>query len=193
LYVYNAQTIRLIVNLTINDIVYATSSASLISDNQHELFFLYETRLDPNFVSIRICQMHFDIFQLKFDEIKCIKSLIIRCDALNLRIYGFTIQKDYMKSQKSLLFVSTDKGIVYTVFDMTNLSLVRDPVILNDTLNEGSIVMTSSGIVYYANKHENTIHEIYISRDFRMRYGKIIKSNAIKSPFGLIADECNHL
>lgn len=98
-----------------------------------------------------------------------------------------------MQTNKSLLFISTDIGIVYTVFDMKNATLFREPVVLNDTLNEGSVVVTSSGIVYYANKQENTIHEIYISRDFRTRYGKIIKSNAIKSPFGLISDECNHL
>ena len=64
---------------------------------------------------------------------------------------------------------------------------------MNDTSNEGSIVVSSSGTVYYSNKQEHTIYELIITRDFRIRYGKIIKSNAIRFPYGLIADECNHL
>ncbi|CAF5226001.1 unnamed protein product, partial [Rotaria magnacalcarata] len=56
-----------------------------------------------------------------------------------------------------------------------------------------NVVITSSGIIYYANKQEHTIHELRITQDFRMRYGKIVKSNGIKFPFGLMIDECNHL
>lgn len=193
LHVYNAHTVRLIVNLTTTNIVYATSCTSLTTDDRHDLFFVYETRLKSNLTSIRICQIYFDTIKLNFQDIKCIQTLNIHYELSDIRINGFTIKRDHAETKKSLLFISTDIGLVYAIFDTNTGSLIRDAIILNDTLNEGSVVTTSSGIVYYANKQEHTIHEIYITRDFRIRYGKIIKSNAIKSPFGLITDECNHL
>jgi hypothetical protein len=193
LHVYNTQTVRLIVNLTTTNIVYATSCISLLTNNRYELFFVYETRLESNLVSIRVCQMYFNIFKLNFEEKKCIQRLIIRCDTSDIRVNGFTIKRDHAGTNNSLLFISTNIGLICAIFNTNNGSLIREPIVLNDTLNEGSIVTTSSGIIYYANKQEHTIHEIHITRDFRVRYGKIIKSNAIKSPFGLITDECNHL
>jgi len=193
LHVYNAQTIRLIISIITPNIVYATSCISLSTNDRHDLFFVYETHLQPNIVSIRVCQIQFDIFNLNFQENKCIETLNIRCDIPDIRINGFTIKRDHIGTNKSLLFISTDIGLIYTIFDTNTGSLIREPIVLNDTLNEGSVVVTSSGIIYYANKQEHTIHEIYVTRDFRIRYGKIIKSNAIKSPFGLITDECNHL
>jgi hypothetical protein len=193
LHVYNAQTIRLIVNITTTNVVYATSCASLTTDDRHDLFFVYESRIKSNLVSIRVCEIRFDAFKFNFEEKKCINTLKIRCDTPDIRINGFTIKRDHADTKKSLLFVSTNIGLVYTIFDTQTGSLVREPIVLNDTLNEGSVVVTSSGVIYYANKQEHTIHEIHITRDFRIRYGKIIKSNAIKSPFGLITDECNHL
>jgi hypothetical protein len=193
LHVYNAQTVRLIVNLTTTNVVYATSCISLLTNDQYDLFFVYESRLKSNLVSIRVCQMHFDMIKLKFEDKKCIATLFIRCDKPDIRINGFTIKLNHAETTKSLLFISTDIGIIYAIFNTNTGSLIREPIILNETLNEGSIVVTSSDIIYYANKQEHTIHEIHITRDFRIRYGKIIKSNAIKSPYGLITDECNHL
>lgn len=193
LHVYNPHTIRLIVNLTTTDIIYATSSSSLTLDDRHDLFFVYETRLDVNYTTIRICQIQFDTLKLNFQEIKCIETLNIRNDISDIRVNGFTIKRNHADTKKSLLFISTDIGLIYAIFDTNTGLLFREPIILNDTLNEGSVVTTSSGIIYYANKQEHTIHEIHVTKDFRIRYGKIIKSNAIKSPFGLIADECNHL
>jgi hypothetical protein len=137
--------------------------------------------------------MYFDRINLKFQDKKCIDTLIIRCKKPDIRINGFTIKRDHAGTKNSVLFISTDIGLIYTIFNTKTGSLFREPVILNDTLNEGSIVVTSTGVIYYANKQEHTIHELHIIRDFRVRYGKIIKSNAIRAPFGLITDECSHL
>ncbi len=193
LHVYNAQTMHLIVNITTGNVVYATSCMSLTSDNLHALYFVSESRFKTKLVSIRVCQVGFNLIQLAFEEKKCIETLIIPCNTPDIRVNGFTIKRDHAGTKKSLLFVSTDIGLIYTIFNTTTGSLISEPIVLNETLNEGSVVVTSSGIVYYANKQEHTIHEIHITRDFRIKYGKIIKSNAIKSPFGLIADECDHL
>jgi hypothetical protein len=193
LHVYNARTVGLIVNLTTTDVVFATSCISLSSDDQHDLFFIYETHLEPNFVSLRICQVHFNRFKLIFEDKNCIETLKISGGKPDIRINGFAIKRDHAGTKKSILFISTDIGLIYTIFDTQTGSVTREIMIMNDTLTEGSIVVSSSGTVYYANKQEHTIYELLITRDFRLRYGKIIRSNAIKYPFGLITDECNHL
>ena len=193
LHVYNAQTVRLIVNLTATNVVYAASLPSLTADNLHELFFVSESRSPRKRILLRVCQVRFDRLKLNFEEKKCIQTLSINYNKTDIRINGFTIKRDHAGSKRSLLFISTDIGLIYSIFDTTTGSLIRQSTVLNDTLHEGSVVVTSSGIVYYANKQEHTIHEIHITPEFRIRYGKIIKSKAIKSPFGLITDECDHL
>lgn len=193
LYVYNAQTIQLIVNLTTTNVVYASSCVSLIDDYSQGLFFLSESRVKTNRVFIRVCQVQFDMNKHEFHERKCIETLKISTDIVDIRIHGFTIKRDHEGTRKSLLFISTNIGLIYTIFETSTGLLVRPSSILNETLNEGSVVTTSLGFIYYADKQENTVHEIYVTADFRLRYGKIIKSTAIKNPFGLITDECNHL
>lgn len=193
LHVYNAQTTRLIANFATSDVVYATSCLSLATDDLRDLFFIYESSVTPNLFSIRVCQVRFDILKLAFEEKKCIESLKIAGDKPDIRINGFTIKRDHAGTKKSLLFISTDIGLIYTIFNTRTGELIRQPVILKDALNEGSVVVTSSGMIYYANKEGHTIHELRVTRDFRIQHGKIIKSKAIKLPFGLITDECDHL
>lgn len=192
LHVYTAQSIRLVTHVATSNVVYAASCISLITGDRHDLCFVYESRVKANLLSIRVCEVRFNTSRLQFEDKKCIESTI-RTDRASIRINGFTIKRDHFGTKRSLLFISTDFGLVYTIFDMRTFAIVRKPIILNDTLTEGSAVITSAGVIYYANKEEHTIHEIHVTRDFRIRYGKIIKSNAIKSPFGLITDECNHL
>jgi hypothetical protein len=193
IHVYNAQTIQLLVNLTTTDVVIATSTTSLVTDSRHDIYFIYETNSETNLISLRVCQVRFNMFQLIFEDIYCIETINIQYDQPDLRINGFTIKRDHAGTKKSLLFISTDIGLIYTVFDTRLGSLIGESTIMNDTLNEGSIVISSSGVIYYASKQEHLIYELYIQRDFRLRHGKIIKTNAIKYPFGLITDECNHL
>jgi hypothetical protein len=191
--VYNAQTTQLLVNLSTTDVVIATSTTSLVSNSPHDLYFMYQTNSPTNVISLRTCQVYFNMFNLNFENIQCIETIQIQYDQPDLRINGFTIKRDHAGTKKSLLFISTDIGIIYTIFDTHTGSLIGESTILNETLNEGSIVLSSSGTVYYASKKEHLIYELLITRDFDLRYGKIIKTNAIKYPFGLITDECNHL
>lgn len=191
--VYNAQTVQLLVNLSTTDVVIATSTTSLTSNSRNELYFIYETNTITNLISLRVCQVYFNMFNLKFENIICIETIQVQYDQPDLRINGFTIKRDHAGTKKSLLFLSTDIGIIYTIFDTQTGSLIGESTVLNETLNEGSIVLSSSGSIYYASKKEHLIYELLISRDFDLRYGKIIKTNAIKYPFGLITDECNHL
>ncbi|CAF4767381.1 unnamed protein product, partial [Rotaria sp. Silwood1] len=193
LYVYDAQTIRLIVNLTTTDVIYATSSTSFSVSDRRDLFFIYESRLESGLLSLRVCEVIFNKFKLSFEDKNCIKTLLIHSNKNDMHVNGLTIKRNHAKTEKSILFISTDIGLIYSIFNTYTGILIHEPVILNGTLNEGNIVITPSGIVYYANKQEHTIHELRITQDFRVRYGKIIKSSAIKAPFGLIADECNHL
>ncbi|CAF0863217.1 unnamed protein product [Adineta ricciae] len=192
LHVYSAQAVHLIGRIPTANIVYASSCISITTGDRYDLCFIYESRIKPNVISIRVCEVRFNTTKLQFEDKKCIDSTI-RSDRTNIRINGFTIKRDHFGTKRSLLFVSTNFGLVYTIFDLRTGITIRKPIVLNDTLTEGSVVLTSAGVVYYANKEEHTIHEIHVTRDFRIRYGKIIKSNAIKSPFGLITDECNHL
>lgn len=191
--VYNAQTIQLLVNLSTTDVVIATSTTSFVSNSPHDLYFMYQTNSPTNLISLRTCQVYFNMFNLNFENIQCIETIQIQYDQPDLRINGFTIKRDHAGTKKSLLFISTDIGIIYIIFDTHTGSLIGESTILNETLNEGSIVLSSSGSVYYASKKEHLIYELLIARDFDLRYGKIIKTNAIKYPFGLITDECNHL
>jgi hypothetical protein len=191
--VYNAQTIQLLVNLSTTDVVIAASTTSLTSTSRLDLYFIYETNSNTNLISLRVCQVRFNMFNLNFENNFCIETIIIQYDQLDLLINGFTIKRDHAETKKSLLFISTDIGIIYTIFDTNTGSLIGESTIMNETLNEGSIVLSSSGSIYYASKQEHLIYELHIARDFRLRYGKIIKTNAIKYPFGLITDECNHL
>jgi len=188
--VYNARTIQLIVNISTTDVVIATS---LIVDSRHDLFFIYETNSEINLISLRVCQVRFNMFNLNFENNYCIDTITLQYDQKDLRINGFTIKRDHIGTKKSLLFISTDIGIIYSIFDTNTGSLIGESKIMNETLNEGSIVLSSTGSIYYASKQEHLIYELQISRDFRLRYGKIIKTNAIKYPFGLITDECKHL
>ena len=193
IHVYNAQTIQLLVNLTTQNVVIATSTTSLTSDSRHELYFLYETPTETNLIAFRLCQVRFNLFKSIFEEQFCLETIHIQFDQPDLRVNGFTIKRNHAGTKKSLLFISTDLGLIYTVFDTHLGSIIGESTIMNETLNEGSIVLSSSNILYYASKQEHLIYEIHIQRDFRLRYGKIIKTNAIKYPFGLITDECNHL
>ena len=192
LHVYSAQAVHLIGRIPTANIVYASSCISITTGDRYDLCFIYESRIKPNVVSIRVCEVRYNTTKHQFEDKKCIDSTI-RSDQTNIRINGFTIKRDHFGTKRSLLFVSTNFGLIYTIFDLRTGTTIRKPIVLNDTLTEGSVVLTSAGVVYYANKEEHTIHEIHVTRDFRIRYGKIIKSNAIKSPFGLITDECNHL
>ena len=193
IHVYDAQTIQLIVNISTTDVIIATSTTSLITNSLHDLFFIYETNSETNLISLRTCQVRFNRNKLKFDDVYCIETINIQYDQPNLRITGFTIKRDHAGTKKSLLFISTDLGVIYTVFDTKTGSLIGESTIMNETLNEGSIVISASGSVYYASKQENSIYELRISKDFQLVRGEIIKRNAIKRPFGLIADECNHV
>jgi hypothetical protein len=193
IYVYNAQTIQLLVNFSTTDVVIATSTTSLFSDSHHDLFFIYETTSKTNLISLRVCQVQFNMFKFNFEDNYCIEKIIIQYDQSDLRIHGFTIKRNHAETKKSLLFISTAIGLIYTIFDTRTGSLIGESTIMNETLNEGSIVLSSSGSIYYASTQEHLIYELNIARDFRLYYGKIIKTNAIKYPFGLITDECNHL
>ena len=193
IHVYNAQTIELLANLTTRDVVIATSTTSLISDSRHELYFMYENHSTTNLISLRLCQVRFNLFKLLFEDNFCVETINIQYDQPELRVNGFTIKRNHAGTKKSLLFISTDIGLVYTIFDTSLGTLIGESTIMNETLNEGSIVLSSMNVLYYASKQEHLIYELHIQRDFRLRYGKIIKTNAIKYPFGLITDECNHL
>ncbi|CAM4885008.1 unnamed protein product [Rotaria socialis] len=193
IHVYNGHTIQPIANVNTTDIVGATSCASLSSESQHELFFIYETNTESNIISLRVCEVQFDTPSLKFEENICIGTITVQYDQPDLRLNGFTIKRDHAGTNKSLLFISTDIGLVYAVFETNTGALVGEPTIMNGTLNEGSIVVSSDGSVYYASKQEHLIYELHITNDFRLHFGKIIKANGIKQPFGLITDECNHL
>ncbi|CAF3870500.1 unnamed protein product [Rotaria magnacalcarata] len=193
IHIYNGHTIQLIANVNTTDVVSATSCASLLSESQHELFFIYETNTESNLISLRVCEVQFDIPNLKFEENICIGTIIVQYDQPDLRLNSFTIKRDHAETNKSLLFISTDIGLVYAVFETNTGVLVNEPTIMNETLNEGSVVVSSDGSVYYASKQEHLIYELHITKDFRLNFGQIIKANGIKHPFGLITDECNHL
>jgi len=195
--VYNARTTQLIINISTTDVVIALSTTSLFADFRNDLFFIYETNSKTdsgaNLISLRVCQVRFNMFNLNFENNHCIETITLQYDQTDLRINGFTIKRDHAGTKKSILFISTDIGIIYSIFDTYTGSLIGESTIMNETLNEGSIVLSSSGSIYYASKQEHLIYELQVSRDFRLRYGNIIKANAIKYPFGLITDECNHL
>ena len=191
--VYNAQTVQLLINISTIDVVMATSTTSLFTDNRKDLYFIYQTNTETNLISLRVCQVNFNMLKLNFDNNLCIETIIIQYDQPNLRIHGLTIKRNHGGTKKSLIFISSDVGLIYAVFDTFTGLLINESKIMNETLNEGSIVLSSSGAIYYASKQEHLIYELHITRDFRLRYGNIIKTNAIKYPFGLITDECNHL
>ncbi|CAF0916000.1 unnamed protein product [Rotaria sp. Silwood1] len=193
IHVYNGRTIQHIVNLSTTDLVIATSCASLLSNSHHELWFIYETTSNTNLISLRVCQVLFNRSKLAFEDNLCIKTITFQNDQPDLLVNGFTIKRDHAGTKKSLLFISTGVGIIYAIFDTHTGLLFGQPTIMNETLSDGSIVLSSSGSIYYASKEEHLIYELKIGRDFRLYYGKIIKANAIKYPFGLITDECNHL
>jgi hypothetical protein len=75
LHVYHAETIRLIVNLTTQDVVYASSCVSLIDKGSYGLFFLSETRPAVHRVLIRICEVQFDLVKNEFHERKCLEKV----------------------------------------------------------------------------------------------------------------------
>ncbi|CAF3583619.1 unnamed protein product [Didymodactylos carnosus] len=201
IHVYNSKTMLLLANISTNEIVIAGSCAAFsttivpTSPLTTALFFIYQN-LKKEFVYIlSICQMNFNLIQLVFTKVYCIEPLEIHSKN-NIKITGFTIKKNhqYVKGKpKSLLFISSDIGIIYSIFDSNSGLLYRKPMIMNETLNEGNIVLSSSGFIFYASMQDHTNYELFVTKDFRIKYGKIMRSNAIKYPFGLITDECNHL
>jgi hypothetical protein len=193
IHVYNAQNVDLIANLSTTDVVVGTSCSSLISEARHDLFFIYETNSETNLISLRVCQVLFNMLKLHFEDKLCIETIRVQYDQPDLRINGFTIKRDHAGTKKSILFISTDIGLIYTIFDTHTGSLIGESMVMNETLNEGGIALASSGQIYYASKQEHLIYELQIARDFHLRHGKPIKTNAIKHPFGVIIDECNHL
>ena len=193
IYVFSAQTAHLIAAIPTEHVLIATSTVSISSDDRQDLYFIYEAPVSPALISLRVCQVRFNMLLSNFDNKTCIETLRIHYTEPDIRIHGFSIKRDHAQTKKSIVFISTDIGLIYAIFETRTGALTRPLTIMNDTLNEGSIVVSSSGPVYYANKQEHTIYELHMTKDFRIRYGKIIKSHAIKSPFGLITDECNHL
>lgn len=193
IHVYDAQSVQLIVNISTTDVITAASCTSLISESPHELFFIYANHSSSNLIALRVCQVRFDSHLSSFEQSYCIEPVKLQYDHPNLRIYGFTIKRDHAGTKKSLLFVSTEIGVIYAVFDTSTGALVREPAVLNATLNEGSVVLSSSNSIYYASKQEHLIYELRVSNDFHLSYGRVTRSKSIKSPFGLVADECHHL
>lgn len=192
-HVYNAQTIQLLVNFSTTNIAIGSSCESLSGGTGHDLFLIYETYTETRFIQLRVCQVRFSFIQLTFEQIYCIENIVIPYDQPELRIYGFTIKRNHAGTNHSLLFVSTELGLIYTIFNTQTGVLLSEVMMFNETLNQGSVALSSSGAVYYANREENMLYELHVTRDFRLRYGKTIKTKAIKNPFGLITDECNHL
>ncbi|UJR30617.1 hypothetical protein I4U23_018142 [Adineta vaga] len=193
IHIYDAQTVQLIVNISTTDVIIATSCTSLISESPHELYFIYANHSLTNIITLRVCQVRFNIYRLDFDQNYCIEPIILQYDQPNLRIYGFTIKRDHAGTTKSLLFVSTQIGLIYTIFDTKTGVLQDTPLVLNETSNEGSVVLSSSGSIYFASKQEHLIYELRVTNDFHLTYGNVTKGKAIKSPYGLITDECHHL
>lgn len=192
IYVYDAKSIKLLAKLPTNNILIGTSAISLISAN-YDLYFIYELPSSSKVASLRVCQVRFNRMEIKFENKICLEKLSITCNKTSLRIHGFTIKKDHAGTSKSLLFISSNFGLIHTGFNTRTGTLTRSPVLMRDTLSEGNVVVSPSETVYYANKVEDTIYELIIMPDFRIRYGKFIKSNAIKNPYGLSIDDCNHL
>lgn len=192
-YVYNAHTVRLILTLPVQNILIGASAISLQSNDRHELYFIYEADMDSRSTALRVCQVRFDIIGRTFANNTCIETFTVNYNRGGLRIDGFAIKRNHAGSNRSLLFLSTDIGLIHMIFDTFTGLLIRAPVVMSDTSNQGSIVVSSLGNVFYANKQEHTIYELIVTQDFRIKYGKMIRSNAIKYPYGLITDECNHL
>lgn len=192
-HVYSAQTLQRMINFSTTDIVIATSCVSLSIDSGHDLFLIYETYTDDKLIHLRVCQVRFDLTKSVFENNFCLETLIIPYPRPDLRIHGFTIKRDHAGTNNSLLFISTEMGLIYTIFDTRSGTLLSEIMMFNETLNQGGIALSSSGSIYYANRQEHLLYELHITRDFHLRYGKTIQTKAIKSPFGLITDECNHL
>ena len=191
--VYNAQTVQLLVTLNTTDVVVATSCSSLLSDSRYDLFFLHETNSEINLISLHVCQVHFNRYKLDFEDDLCIETVRSQYGKSDLRITGFTIKRNHAATKNSLLFISTAIGLIYAIFDTKTGALIGQATVMNETLNEGSIAVAPSGSIYYASRQENLVYEIHVANDFHLHYGKTIRTNAIKTPFGLITDECNHL
>ncbi|CAF1411602.1 unnamed protein product, partial [Adineta ricciae] len=193
IHIYDAQHVQLILTISTVDVIIATSCTSLISESPHELFFIYANYSSTNIIALRVCQVRFDIDRRDFTQNYCIQPITLQYDQPNLRVYGFTIKRDHAGTNKSLVFISAEIGLIYSIFDTKTGILLSEPLVLNETLNEGSVVLSSSNSIYYASKQEHLIYELRITNDFRLTYGNVTKGKAIKSPFGLIADECHHL
>jgi hypothetical protein len=192
-HVYNSLTMELLANLTTTSIVIATSCTSLPTGTGHDLFLIYETYTQSKRIQLRICQARFNLLRKTFEHDYCIETLTIPYNQSDLCISGFTIKRNHAGKNNSLLFISTELGLIYTIFDTYTGSLLSEIMLFNDTLTQGSVALSSSGTIYYANRGDHVLHELYIGRDFQLQYGKTIKTKAIRSPFGLITDECNHL
>lgn len=192
-YIYDARSVRLIITVPIRNVLIGASAISLHSNDQNELYFIYEGDVNAKSIALRLCQVRFNVFDYNFENSTCIQTFTITHNQRILHINGFAIKRNHAQTRRSLLFISTHIGLVYMIFDTQTGLLIRSPIIMSDTSNEGSIVVSSLGTVFYANKQENTIYELIVTQDFRIKYGKMIKSTAIKQPYGLITDECNHL
>ncbi|CAF1313216.1 unnamed protein product, partial [Didymodactylos carnosus] len=192
-HVYNSKSMLLLANISTNEIVIAGSCVSFTtittttSPLTTALFFIYQEHKKLVY-TLSVCQVNFDVIQLIFTKVYCIESLKINI-VRDIKITGFTIKKDHQYVEgkaKSLMFISSDIGIIYFIFDSNSGLLHREPMFMNETLNEGNIVVSSSGSIFYANMHDHIIYELFVTKEFRIKYGKIVKSNAIKYPFGLI-------
>jgi hypothetical protein len=193
IYVYTAQSVRLIANFPNSDILIGSSTNSLVIPEQHDLFFIYEAPISGKSMALRVCQVRYRRVDVNFENQTCIGTVTIPQNRSHIRINGFAIKRNHFGSNRSLLFITSDVGLIYTIFDTNAGTILRQPLLMNDTSNEGSVAVSTSGTVYYAHREGHIIYELIVTRDFRVRYGKMIKSNAIKYPYGLITDECNHL
>ncbi|CAF4515774.1 unnamed protein product, partial [Rotaria magnacalcarata] len=137
LHVYNAQTISLIVNLTTSDVVFATLCTSLSIKDHRDVFFVYESHLESNLLLLRVCEMSFNKIILQFEDKFCVQTLKIYSNKTNIHVTGFAIKRNHAGTEKSILFLSTDIGLIYTIFKTFSGILINEPVILTDTLNEG--------------------------------------------------------
>ena len=193
IHVYDGKSLQLIMTIPMSNVLIGASAISLFSRDHHELYFIYEYSVTSKFIALRLCQVHFNRLTMKFENRTCIDTLKIYKAKSNFRINGFAIKRNHAEKNRSFIFLSTSMGLIHAVFNTQTGVFTRAPITMNDTSSDGSIVVSSKGAVYYAAKQEDTIYELLIGNDFRVRYGKIIKSNGIKNPYGLIIDECDHL
>lgn len=192
-HVFDVKSHKPMVTIPMDNILISLSAPSIFLRDRHELYFLYESLGNSRFVELSFCNVHFNFVQLIFENRTCTQSLKIPYKTSSFVVYGIAIHRDTIQSKISILFISSNIGLIYTVFDLHTSKLIRSPIIMRETSTVGNVVVAKSGNIYLADKQGNTIYQMMITRNFRLRYGKVIKSNAIKDPFSLITDECNQM